>query len=131
MVVQVQPHAEESNCVHEFGQCVMNRDCCNFNKDDASSLECVAGDWAVTTDFTCLSSRSKILEQLSRDEKINVLKDFYDNKVYPPWSRKPTSEVVKLYEKFSKSFANLVLRLEKKYKVSLVDNIKDQQKVEL
>ena len=125
VVVLGQPQEEVvMNCVPEFGQCVMNRDCCNFDsKNDAiASLECVAGDWAVTTDSTCLSNRSKHLEQMSRDEKIRLLKDFYDNKV-PPKHRKSTSEVVKLYEKFSRSFPKLVVRLETKYQLSMVDNI--------
>lgn len=128
--VRGQPQ-EEINCVPEFGKCVMNRDCCNFNKgDDPSTLECVAGDWAVTTDSTCLSARSKILEQLTKAEKIHLLKEFYDNKV-PPTSRKSTAEVVKLYEKFARSFAKLVVRLETKYELNMVDNIYNQNAEEL
>ena len=130
VVVRGQPQ-EEINCVPEFDKCVMNRDCCNFNKgDDPSTLECVTGDWAVTTDSTCLSARSKLLEQLSKDEKIQLLKDFYDNKV-PSMSRKSTSEVVKLYEKFARSFAKLVVRLETKYELTMVDNFYNQHGEEL
>ena len=120
---QAQNPADE-NCLPEFDKCVMNRDCCG------EDIECVAGKWEVTTDSTCLSTRSKILEQLSRDEKLRLLKDFYDNQV-PPAKRKSTDQVVKLYEKNARSFAKLVARLEKKYDLSMVEKLYNQHGEEL
>jgi len=106
---------DDINCLAEFETCVMNRDCCN-------DLDCVAGDWAVTTDSTCLSTRSQALNDLSRTEKIQILKEFYDHKV-PPKKRKTTVEVVKLYEKNARTFPKLVAKLEKKYDISMTEPI--------
>ena len=102
----------QDECNAEFEKCVMNRDCC-------PKLSCVAGDWAVTTDSHCLSERSAELNALSKDDKLAMLKDFYDNKA-PPQNRRSTAEVFALYEKNSRMFAKLVMKIEKKYEVKLV-----------
>lgn len=104
--------AQEVNCLPEFDTCVMNRDCCG------NDIECVAGKWEVTTDSTCLSARSKIMGQFSRMEQIEILKDFYDNKV-PSQNRKSTAEVVKMYDKHARRFPKLVARLEEKYELAM------------
>jgi hypothetical protein len=102
-------HAEESqnNCSPEFDKCVMNRDCCE-------GLSCVAGDWAVTTDSHCLSERSAAFNALTKDQKLKLLKVFYDHQALPS-KRKSTPEVYKLYQKYSRMFAELIVKMEQKY----------------
>lgn len=108
-----------SQCVKEFGQCVMPRDCCE-------GLNCVAGDWEYTTDSTCLSPKSETLEnrKLAPDEMRELVEFFYE-KVK---ASKQSDEVDKLVQKYASEFPQLVARLERKYEtvfdVSIVDNSK-------
>jgi hypothetical protein len=78
------------------------------------------GDWAVTTDSTCLSERSARLEALSRDEKLALLVQFYGS--VPENKQKSPEQVEKLLNKNSRSskFAKLVSRIEKMYGIPVV-----------
>jgi hypothetical protein len=108
-----------SDCVEEFGKCVMNRDCCNAaGRGDSTVLECMVGDWAVTTDSTCLSKRSQTLNGLTEQDRIALIVTFYQ-RVLPDNEKKSPGEVEKLVAKYERKFAQLVLRLEKKYKTSV------------
>jgi hypothetical protein len=102
-----------SDCVPEFGKCVMNRDCC-------AGSECMAGDWAVTTDSTCLSKRSQSLNGLAEPDRIALITRYYQ-RVLPPDEdkKKAPGEVEKLVAKYERKFAQLVLRLEEKYQASM------------
>mmetsp|Transcript_28382 Transcript_28382/g.41248 ORF Transcript_28382/g.41248 Transcript_28382/m.41248 type:complete len:209 (+) Transcript_28382:1366-1992(+) len=98
------------NCVAEFETCVMSRDCCG-------DIECVAGDWAVTTDSTCLSKRSQAFDALSEDKRLDLITRFYDE---TSSEKEKTAEDIKsLVKKNSNSFSKLIYRLERKYKVSV------------
>jgi hypothetical protein len=114
-----------SDCVEEFGKCVMNRDCCNAaGRGDSTALECMAGDWAVTTDSTCLSKRSQTLNGLAEQDRIALIVTFYQ-RVLPDNEKKAPGEVEKLVAKYERKFAQLVLRLEKKYKTSIQEAEED------
>jgi hypothetical protein len=102
------------DCSPEFLTCLMNRDCCD-------GLQCVTGDWAVTTDSTCLSERSIALDDLSKEEKFNMIQTFYAEKV-PTDSVKSSEEAQRLVEKYSRSFAQLVSRLERRYIIAVTDD---------
>ncbi|CAB9517176.1 expressed unknown protein [Seminavis robusta] len=97
-------------CSGEFENCVVSRDCCG------NHLSCETGNWAVTTDSTCLSERSVLLEALPREEKLDLLVQFYSNLHFEE-RRKSKEEVEKLFDKNSRSFAKLVSRIEKHYKM--------------
>ena len=109
-------HTADASCSMEFDTCVTNRDCCG-------SLTCVTGDWAVTTDSTCLSSRSTQLDALPRENKLDLLTKFYTEKA-PEDKRKSAEEAEALLDKNLRSFAKLVSRIEKKYviPVSTLEN---------
>ena len=130
-----------ADCSAEFENCVMSRDCCSRD------LTCVTGDWAVTTDSTCKSSRSIALDALSRDERIDLLVRFYQPpfdvstnendegddvpqqkkpKTHPPY--KSREQVQRLVEKYSNSFSQLVARIEKRYNraISKTDSLGEE-----
>jgi hypothetical protein len=100
-----------AQCAEEFEKCVMNRDCC-----EGSS--CVAGDWSVTTDSTCLSKRSEKLNALAMDEKLELVQEFYAK--LPDSTNTPT-KAKDLVEKYAgrREFAQLVARLKRKYDKSV------------
>lgn len=121
--------AVTANCVEEFGQCVTNRDCCGY---EDRAVECVTGDWEITTDSTCLSQRSQELESLSKEngfdhQSLTVLlehhiyqlpeireqhaKRFRDQEMDPQFYRKAA-------KKYRHEFAKLIVSLERKYKIS-------------
>lgn len=106
-----------SQCSEEFDTCVMNRDCCE-------GLKCVTGDWAVTSDSTCLSERSETLNALSSEEKIQLVQQFYQKEIHE--SPKTQEEAEALARKYSRNFANLVARLERKYDVTLTEKGNDE-----
>ena len=106
------------SCSEEFETCVVNRDCCGSGD---GALSCVMGDWAVTTDSTCLSKRSEALEKLSKDKKRALIETYYTEKV-PPESRKTLEEVQKILGKYSRSFLKLVHRLEKRYQIPVISD---------
>jgi hypothetical protein len=110
----------KSDCVEEFGTCVMNRDCCGATTTTAGgTLECVAGDWAVTTDSTCLSKRSQLLNGMEQKDKIALIANFYQRVGKIGSKGKSPEEVEQLVTKYERKFAQLVLRLEKKYETSM------------
>mmetsp|Transcript_12522 Transcript_12522/g.15092 ORF Transcript_12522/g.15092 Transcript_12522/m.15092 type:complete len:98 (+) Transcript_12522:1-294(+) len=91
----------------------MPRDCCD-------SLSCVAGDWEVTTDSTCLSSRSESLNALSVEERITLLQTFYrQRETKNGFAYNSPEEAKALVEKYERSFAKLVQRIERKYDVTI------------
>lgn len=102
------------SCVEEFGNCVMNRDCCN-------DLQCITGDWAVTTDSTCLSKRSAALDELSKSNKMELIHQFYKSKVPTEQQQKPSQQITDLVHKNNRSFPHLVARLERKYHTTVDD----------
>jgi hypothetical protein len=124
--------ASFTNCVEEFGQCVTNRDCCGREEHGDRTVECVTGDWEVTTDSTCLSKRSQELEDLSKEngfdhQTLTVLlkhhiyqhpeireqqtKRFRDKEIDPLFYEK-------IAHKYRHDFAKLIVSLERKYKMS-------------
>ena len=124
--------ASSTNCVEEFGQCVTNRDCCGREEHGDRTVECVTGDWEVTTDSTCLSKRSQELEDLSKEngfdhQTLTVLlkhhiyqhpeireqqtKRFRDKEVDPLFYEK-------IAHKYRHDFAKLIVSLERKYTMS-------------
>ena len=118
-----------ANCVEEFGQCVTNRDCCGYGD---GGIECVMGDWSVTTDSTCLSKRSQELDALSKENGFDhqsltvLLKHFiYQLPEIQEHQRKRYQEkqvddrfYEKIAEKYRHEFAKLVVSLERKYKIT-------------
>lgn len=98
-------------CSNEFETCVMNRDCCE-------GLHCAAGDWAYTTDSTCLSDRSVKLNALGIDKKVGLIHQFYTNLGD---TMKTNDQVEALTKKYAdrREFAQLVMRLERKYGVAV------------
>lgn len=107
----------ESSCEAEFGKCVMNRDCCD-------GLSCVAGDWSVTTDSTCLSTKSARIEQrgFSKEEKERIVTQFYQKQEVLD---KTAAQIEQLVKKYGRKFHQLVARLEKKYAV-IIDIFPDE-----
>ena len=105
-----------ATCSNEFETCVMNRDCCG-------GLACVTGDWAITTDSTCLSERSVQLQALSRQEQLDLLVNFYTSDKIPADKHKSLQQVEILFNKNRRSFAKLVTRIETAYKTSMVGSI--------
>mmetsp|Transcript_15190 Transcript_15190/g.21493 ORF Transcript_15190/g.21493 Transcript_15190/m.21493 type:complete len:128 (-) Transcript_15190:537-920(-) len=97
-----------ADCAKEFDKCVMPRDCCD-------GLSCVAGDWEVTTDSTCLSSRSENLNALTIDQRVKLIQTFYTQQA----AGKSPEEAKALVEKYERSFAKLVSRIERKYGVAI------------
>lgn len=97
----------ETNCSKEFSTCSTNRDCCEGTR-------CVMGDWSVTTDSVCLSTRSERLNQMEKAQKIALIKEYYSNFVK---NGKSPEDVEKLATKYDdqREFAQLVARLEHKY----------------
>lgn len=83
----------------------MNRDCCD-------ALDCVTGDWAVTTDSTCLSKRSQSLNDLNEEVKLDLITSYYQAL---PGEGKTPQQVQKMFAKYEQKFAQLVTRLEQKY----------------
>jgi hypothetical protein len=98
-------------CSNEFETCAMNRDCCD-------GLHCAMGDWASSTDSTCLSDRSDQLNALDMSDKIGLIRRFYSTLND---GKKTSQEAEALATKYSnkRQFAQLVVRLEKKYQVDL------------
>lgn len=132
--------ATSENCVEEFGKCVMNRDCCGRDEPGDREVECVTGDWAITTDSTCLSKRSQELEALYKEngfdeESLVVL---LQNHIYqlpeiatkqnraPEYKEKDPTKYAKISDlvykriaqKYSDNFAKLIVDLERKYEIS-------------
>ena len=108
--------AESSNCVPEFDNCVLSRDCC----DD---LACVMGDWAVTTDSTCLSERSVELNTLSKQDRLALIYNFYKNLPVDESKRKSRQDVQALVDKYAHdAFAHLVAKIEKRYNTPIDAN---------
>ena len=110
-------------CSIEFESCVMNRDCCE-------GLHCATGDWAYTTDSTCLSHRSMQLNALDLDEKVDLIQQFYaklDDVM------KSDDQVEALTKKYAnkREFAKLVKRLERKYGVNVTFDVNSDAKEEL
>mmetsp|Transcript_60487 Transcript_60487/g.123416 ORF Transcript_60487/g.123416 Transcript_60487/m.123416 type:complete len:186 (-) Transcript_60487:1244-1801(-) len=139
LLLSVSPAAASGDCTEEFGKCVTNRDCCGRLEEGDRGVECVAGDWEFTTDSTCLSKRSSVLDDLanqqgfSRDpERLAVLlKDFVYAKHpvirarHEERSRQndkaaddPSRFYEKIAEKYKHDFAKLVVGLERKYEIT-------------
>ena len=131
-----------ADCVKEFGQCVTNRDCCRADEVDTTEqqhgdLECVLGDWSVTTDSTCLSKRSQELEELSKEQNLDhqSLTVLLKHHIYRyPEIREAHSKRLreskreedplfyqKITEKYRHEFARLVVGLERKYGIRDAD----------
>ncbi len=98
-------------CSSEFEGCVMNRDCC-------VGLHCAAGDWAYTTDSTCLSDRSVKLNALDMDEKVRLIHHFYKHLGDTGKTKDQVESLTKKYA-YKREFAQLVIRLERKYGVAI------------
>jgi len=106
----VSSSSSSSSCVKEFSQCVMPRDCCD-------GLQCIGGDWAQTTDSTCLSIRSQNIASLSLSSKEQrILLETY----YTERNVSKTSEELDDILKRFRPFARLVQRLEQKYQQPFV-----------
>jgi hypothetical protein len=110
------------SCVVEFDRCVTNRDCCQ-------GLECIAGDWQYTTDSTCLSHRSRHIEEsvkgMTIDDKVRILQTYYD-----ATAKKPLEEITKIAYRYRHDFPKLVSRLERKYGLNTfpdIDTFRRQQ----
>ncbi len=98
-------------CVEEFERCVMNRDCCE-------GYHCVMGDWEVTTDSTCLSDRSVHLNSLERNKKVALIQRYYEILGDGEVKKTPQdAEVLATKYANKREFAQLVVRLERKYGV--------------
>ena len=99
------PTSRSRTCVQEFDPCVMPRDCCE-------GLECIAGDWAQTTDSTCLSRQSQQIAslRLTPGQQRALVKDFYVKQQVV----KTDDELDDIIKHF-RPFARLVSRLEQKY----------------
>ena len=109
-----------AGCVEEFGQCVMNRDCCE-------GMKCITGDWQYTTDSTCLSNRSEQIDNLNltTEERIDAVFLFYSNDMVVRQLKeqekgKSRTDVEKIVKRYIQDFPKLVSRLEKKYNVQFV-----------
>ena len=122
--------SEQQQCVQEFDNCVINRDCC-------TNLKCITGDWQYTTDSTCLSPRSEQIDnmKLSREEKIRKVETFYNQDEIMNYgvekggeeeeeerksNKKSRKEIEKIVIKYDQEFPKLISRLEAKYGI-LVD----------
>ena len=115
-----------AQCSKEFESCVMNRDCC---ADDA--LHCAVGDWAVTTDSTCLSNRSEQLNILEMDKKVLLIQRYYEKLNDANKTPEQAEALAKKYSNM-RQFAQLVVRLERKYEVSVdYENSSNGKKEEL
>lgn len=78
------------------------------------------GDWSVTTDSMCLSERSEKLNALNVKEKVEMITKFYG---VIEDAKKTPEEAEKLTTKYAgrREFAQLVVRLERKYRRSVED----------
>lgn len=110
-------------CSIEFESCVMNRDCCE-------GLHCATGDWAYTTDSTCLSDRSIQLNALASEAKVGLMQKFYANRSD---ARKTNDQIEALTKKYAnkRQFAQLVVKLERKYGVNFDFERNSEKKEEL
>ena len=121
--------AASTSCAKEFENCVTNRDCCGFSKrgnhDDRKAIECVTGDWAHTTDSTCISKRSQMLDSITKDhdftvDDVTVLLLHFIYKM-PEIEEKQKGEkqedyyYYKIAQKYRHDFAKLIVNLERKY----------------
>jgi hypothetical protein len=94
-------------CSMEFERCVMNRDCCE-------GYDCIVGDWEVTTDSTCLSDRSVQLNSLEMTKKVSLIQRYYDALGVAKKTPQDAEVLAKKYAN-KREFAQLVVRLERKY----------------
>ena len=87
----------------------MQRDCCE-------GLLCVTGEWQYTTDSTCLSPRSKDIDDqnLSMEKRIIFIQKCYQR---VEKHNKSAEDVRKLVKKHDNVFSKLVTRLERKYDI--------------
>lgn len=106
--------ASQHSCIEEFGTCAVQRDCC-------PNLKCVTGDWQYTTDSTCLSPRSEAVEwkarEYSKDDKISVLIEFYQNIESGSSQHKSKEDIEKIVRRYDNEFPKLISKLEQKYQV--------------
>jgi len=117
-----------TNCAKEFERCVTNRDCCGRDGDGDEVLECVTGDWEITTDSTCLSKRSQELETLFKDHGFDhltitlLLKDFfYQHPLIRDahlTKKKAHATYEKIAAKYRYDLPRLVTILEQKYQIT-------------
>lgn len=112
-----QASALQTNCVAEFETCYFH-DCCegficttNTKQDHLTANK---------KSSVCLSDRSIKLDEKSYDEKLGMIRHFYEDLV-PPESRKSTDQVKQMIAGHHEAFAKLVSRLEKRYKMTIMD----------
>ncbi len=76
------------------------------------------GDWEVTTDSTCLSDRSVQLNALERSKKVALIQRYYET-LGDGEAKKTPQDAEVLATKYAnkREFAQLVIRLERKYGV--------------
>ena len=99
-----------AGCLKEFEECSMSRDCCD-------GMSCEGGNWEKTTNFQCLSKRSKSFRSFSYEHQVKYIRQFYHRQVKPD-QQKTVEEIETLVKKYHTKFAQLVQRLENKYQVS-------------
>jgi hypothetical protein len=113
------PTSRSGTCVQEFDPCVMPRDCCK-------GLECIAGDWAQTTESTCLSRQSQQIAslRLTLGQQKALLKDFYVKQQVVKTDDE-SDDIIKHF----RPFARLVSRLEQKYQqpFQIIPNSNDHE----
>ena len=130
---QQQEDEHTNNCVKEFETCTTTRDCCQTTTT-TTQLQCVAGDWSVTTDSTCLSSKSQQInnQNYSFEQRVELVRRYYA-KINNNNNKNSITDIERIVTKYGKSkFPQLVSRLETKYnnvefKFDLNNNDDDNQ----
>jgi hypothetical protein len=105
VLVAAASNAAPGDCTPEFKQCAMAADCCE-------GLNCVEGDWEVTTDYTCLSTASIVANKLPLSDKLGIVKHFYAHIK----SQKEDNFIRNLVKRRSGDFAKLIFQLNKKFR---------------
>ena len=123
LLLSLLSHDVSAACSMEFERCVMNRDCCE-------GYHCVMGDWEVTTDSTCLSDRSVQLNSLDMTKKVGLIQRYYDALGEAKKTPQDAEVLAKKYAN-KREFAQLVVRLERKYGIPVVDDTHSNGKEEL
>ena len=104
-------------CIPEFETCFF-RDCCEgFTCTTNTKHDHLTANKRTSV---CLSDRSIALDAKPYEEKLAMMRHFFEDLV-PPASRKSTDQIRSLVAGHKNTFPRLVARLEKRYKVSLLE----------
>ncbi|CAB9517177.1 expressed unknown protein [Seminavis robusta] len=110
VVPQVVPALRGAACSNEFDACHVETDCCK----GFSCIILEQDEYVIRSN--CLSKRSAQLEALPRDQKIELLVEFYDT-VPDVAKRKSREQVEKFVDDHVRSFSRIVWWLERHYKI--------------